>query len=341
MAGCGFSLKRFMTQIQPLPSSPLVAPPRVHYRTEDIVTLLRAPGTLAVFEFGTPSATVHDPRVLSIGLPGLGNGPMPLEHWRIDADVDHGRDGPITYARGGGWLFAAVQVAEADHGDDVERTAEFAYRTLCTFLAGQPEQHVQRIWNYLDAINAGEGDGERYKHFCNGRLRGMGAMFDEGFPAATAIGQPLSCGSLTLYCLASAEPGTRIENPRQMSAWRYPRQYGRTPPSFARAMRLPGDDTLAISGTAAITGHESRHTDDLDAQLTELAANLDALLDTAGMPTGFDHDAPLKVYVRHRQDITAVEAFLNQRMPDAPRVLLQGDVCRRELLVEIDGWRYG
>jgi chorismate lyase/3-hydroxybenzoate synthase len=27
-------------------------------------------------------------------------------------------------------------------------------------------------------------------------------------------------------------------------------------------------------------------------------------------------------------------------VPHAPRLMLLGDVCRRELLVEIDGWRY-
>ena len=30
-----------------------------------------------------------------------------------------------------------------------------------------------RLWNYLDAINLGDGDDERYRRFCDGRARGM------------------------------------------------------------------------------------------------------------------------------------------------------------------------
>ncbi len=332
-----------MIQARPVSASSPQATPRVTYRSGPPETLLGERGTLAVIRFGPAAAgTVHDPRLLDLPLPELDAASPSLEHWQVDAEVRHGRDGAIRFARGGGWLFAAVQVAEADHDGDIGRSAEQAYRDLCGFLARQAEPwQVQRLWNYLDRINEGEGDDERYKHFCDGRLRGMGGFFAGNFPAATAIGLPQASGELTLYCLASEQAGTRIENPRQTSAWCYPRQYGRTPPSFARAMRLPAGDALAISGTAAITGHQSRHEDDLDAQLGELATNLDALLDTAGMPPGFDRDAPLKVYVRHPRDAAAIAAFLDRRMPDAPRVLLHGDICRRELLVEIDGWRYG
>jgi chorismate lyase/3-hydroxybenzoate synthase len=131
-----------------------------------------------------------------------------------------------------------------------------------------------------------------------------------------------------------------VENPRQVSAWHYPRQYGRTPPSFARAMTLPARDALAISGTAAIVGHASAHEGDLDAQLGETLTNLEALLATAGMAAGFDTRSPLKAYVRHSADAPQVRDFLHRRLPGVPVLLLHGDICRGELLVEIDGWRY-
>jgi chorismate lyase/3-hydroxybenzoate synthase len=131
-----------------------------------------------------------------------------------------------------------------------------------------------------------------------------------------------------------------VENPRQVSAWRYPRQYGRTPPSFARAMALPAQDALAISGTAAVVGHASAHQDDLEAQLNETLTNLEALLASAGMSTGFDTQSPLKAYLRHPTDAPHIRDFLQSRLPGVPVLLLQGDICRQELLVEIDGWRY-
>jgi chorismate lyase/3-hydroxybenzoate synthase len=131
-----------------------------------------------------------------------------------------------------------------------------------------------------------------------------------------------------------------VENPRQVSAWRYPRQYGRTPPSFARATLLPADDVLAISGTAAVVGHASAHAGDIEAQLGETLRNLETLLTTGGLPAGFDHRAPLKVYVRRRSDENAVRTFAAKHLPDAPLLIVHGDICRAELLVEIDGWRY-
>ena len=140
--------------------------------------------------------------------------------------------------------------------------------------------------------------------------------------------------------LATDRPGTRVENPRQVSAWRYPRQYGRTPPSFARATLLPAGDVLAISGTAAVVGHASAHAGDIDAQLAETLRNLEALLAAGGLPAGFGRNAPLKAYVRHPEHVAVVQAFATKHFPEAPLLLLHGDICREELLIEIDGWRY-
>ena len=330
-----------MNQPTPQTRSSTACHPHVRYRPAARTgSLLHAPGTLAVLGFGPDRPIEADPRQVTVPLAVLGNGADEVcEHWCVDADVAHGRDGGLQWARGGGWLFAALTVDEREHGGP-EATAEHAYALLCSFLAAQPERHVQRLWNYIADINAGDGDAERYKRFCAGRLRGMGDMFADGFPAATAIGHRQPEPWLQLYCLAAEHPGARVENPRQMSAWRYPRQYGPTPPSFARAMRLRGEDALAISGTASITGHQSRHPEDLQAQLAETLANLRALLREGGLPEHFTADDPLKVYVRHAEHAPAVEAFLAEHVPHAPRLLLAGDVCRRELLVEIDGWRY-
>jgi chorismate lyase/3-hydroxybenzoate synthase len=105
-------------------------------------------------------------------------------------------------------------------------------------------------------------------------------------------------------------------------------------------MLLPAHDVLAISGTAAVVGHASAHGDDLDAQLEETLANLDAVLRSGGMPAGFDTNSPMKAYVRHVDDAARMRSFLDARLPGVPVLILHGDICRSELLVEIDGWRY-
>jgi chorismate lyase/3-hydroxybenzoate synthase len=170
---------------------------------------------------------------------------------------------------------------------------------------------------------------------------GMGEWFASGFPAATAIGHHAGEHLLQVYLLAGLSPGRRVENPRQVSAWEYPRQYGRTPPTFSRATVLCTGDALAISGTASVIGHATAHEGQVIAQLDETLRNLDALLASGGLPEGFDHDSPLKVYVRHREHAPLIHQALAMRLPGVPLLLLHGDICRADLLLEIDGWRYG
>jgi chorismate lyase/3-hydroxybenzoate synthase len=312
--------------------------PRVSYRMAQAATVLDEPGTLAVFGFSSSAPASADPRYLEVALDSF-DAPAPLELWQVDAPVECGVEGALRWSAGGGWLFAAIELDELAHGGACA-TAKLAYESLHRFVDARGAQHVLRVWNYLGAINHGEGDAERYKRFCEGRAAGMGNFFAEGFPAATAIGHRDTAQRLQVYLLACDRSGSRVENPRQVSAWRYPRQYGRTAPSFARAMILPARDALAISGTAAVVGHASAHQDDLDAQLEETLTNLEALLASAGMAAGFDTRSPLKTYVRHAADAPRVRAFLQHRLPGVPVLLLHGDICRSELLVEIDGWRY-
>lgn len=297
------------------------------------------PGTLAVFAFGEPRQPHPDPRQVDVPLQRL-DADTPCEYWSVDdANVTHGESGELRWAAGGGWRLVVVEVDEARHGG-IAPASEHAYRLLLGHVEASPEPHLQRIWNYLGAINEGEGDDERYRLFCSGRARGLAAHAVTRYPAATAIGHHGEPGLLQVYALCTSVPGTAIENPRQVSAWQYPRRYGPNAPNFARALKL-STGALAVSGTAAVVGHASHHQDDLAAQVDEAFANLHALLERAALPD-FDAQSPLKVYVRHPGDADGVRAALDRHLdPAVPRVLLRGDICRSELLVEIDGWRFG
>ena len=147
--------------------------------------------------------------------------------------------------------------------------------------------------------------------------------------------------SLQVCWIAGREAGRTVENPRQVSAYNYPRQYGPAAPKFSRAMVVPGPVHL-ISGTASIVGHASLHEQDLDAQLRETLINLDALLVQAqpdGQPrsANLDRNSLVKAYVRHRGDAAVVEHTLRERLGGAvPILVLAADICRSELLVEIE-----
>ncbi len=320
----------------PLPAAAL----RVEYRQQPLDALLADPRLLAVFGFGMQAAPAHaDPRYLHVALPVTGD--AVFECWQVDGEVRHGRSGEIAWSEDGQPQFGALNVP--DNGD-IEAAARHAYTQLHAWLARSDYPHPLRIWNYLDAITDGPGDEERYRRFCVGRAQGIGReLAPTDLPAATAIGHPQPTGRFQLYWLAARTAGTPLENPRQVQAWRYPRQYGPQAPGFARALLPPSAGMpLLVSGTAAVVGHASQHGDSLQQQFEEILANLRSLVDAARamrpeLPMREGPATRLKVYVRDADALPEVEALMRDRLPGVPHLLLHGHVCRQELAVEIDG----
>ncbi len=303
--------------------------------------LLAGADTLAVLGFGIDAPHRDDPRYLRVPLQP--HGVAPFELWRANAPVTHGRDGDIAWSTDGQLLFGAIEIDESAIG--IEAAAALAYAQMIAFVRRSATPQLLRVWNYLDAITLGDGDAERYRQFCIGRAHGMGDFDASRLPAATAIGRCDDERVIQVYWLAAREAGTPVENPRQVSAYRYPREYGRQSPSFARAMLPPpgGAAPLLLSGTASVVGHASQHEGELLAQMEETFANFDALLGAArlrqlSLPAQFGPGTRLKVYVRDRADLPLVAEALDQRFGDrVPRILLHAAICRRELSVEIDG----
>ncbi len=99
---------------------------------------------------------------------------------------------------------------------------------------------------------------------------------------------------------------------------------------------------LLASGTASIVGHVSQHVGDCTEQLHESLRNLDALLAEAAAKTGrvFRREGceALRIYLRHDADLAAAQAVMAGSGVPADRIsYLRGDVCRRELDVELEG----
>lgn len=244
-------------------------------------------------------------------------------------------------------LCAIVLSEPDDPGADAALAAETLYRKLIRKLGDSSFGYPLRLWNYFPAINHGNDDRERYRRFCVGRGRALEAagLNDARMCAATAIGgeQPV----MQLVALAGVSPGISIENPRQVSAWNYPRRYGPRQPAFARATGIElenGRAGLLVSGTASVIGHATAHSGDALAQTDEAASNLDALLGhAAGVMNRpklarFNRDSLARVYIRHAEDWPAIEQRLRKRWPALKLCALRGDVCRGDLLVEIEAW---
>jgi chorismate lyase / 3-hydroxybenzoate synthase len=262
------------------------------------------------------------------------------EVWYANGPVHTGFFGQIRYAADDHHLAAAIEVDEREHGG-LAAAAAYVYSTIAQFQATSNYPHLQRIWNYLDAINSGDGDEERYRVFCSGRTAGLQPLKLDRFPAATAIGRRDGSGRLQVYWLAGRESGIALENPRQLSAFNYPRQYGPTPPAFSRAM-LVAPDLLMISGTASIVGHASQHAGSVQRQMSEIFSNLDSLLTRArahapALPAHFAGNTLIKAYLRNREHLGFVEQQLRDRLPaGTPFLVLLGDVCRADLMLELD-----
>jgi chorismate lyase/3-hydroxybenzoate synthase len=292
---------------------------------------------LACIAFGGYAAPDDDPRRVQVALTPLA-GAAPCETWHADGPVERGRDGGFGWARSADALFGQVTF---DGGAAFVDAVQDAYARLVAFCDRQGYPHLLRVWNYFGDIHGGAGDAERYRQFCVGRHRALAIAsgFEQRLPAATVIGSRAP-GAL-VYFLAAREPGLQVENPRQVPAYKYPRSYSPLPPSFSRALlkRWSGGEQLFVSGTASVVGHESHHPDNTAAQLDETLANLRALLAAADGDGGAPwRAASLKAYLRRRADLPRVQDALAREFgADAPLLVLEGDICRTDLSVEVEG----
>lgn len=140
--------------------------------------------------------------------------------------------------------------------------------------------------------------------------------------------------------LAGKEPGIAIENPRQTNAYRYPQDFGPRSPTFARGMLV--GEALFISGTASIIGSETVHVEDVSRQLEETIANLHAVIAQA-RESGFTatdcSELFMNVYLRHAADYSRVRDRLVAEFGGTAHIAwMQADVCRADLLVEIEAF---
>jgi len=294
---------------------------------------------LGAVAFGD-AADVADARLLHVQLAVPRGGGL-VELWRGAGPVEQGTEGPIRYAHDRNLLFGILELDERQYGG-IQGAAQAAYEAIGDFQRRRDQQHLLRMWNYIGDINRGSGDAERYKQFCLGRSRGFANIPEWAFPAATAVGRRDGLPLLQLCWLAGRQAGRPVENPRQVEAYHYPRQYGPAPPSFCRAINVPGGQ-LMVSGTASIVGSDSVHAGDLRAQLDETALNLRRVLEAAAAGTqaqaqsGLPPGTVVKAYLRDSLAAPLAAARLEEILGGDVRILaLEADICRSELLVEVE-----
>ena len=270
------------------------------------------------------------------------SGTPAYEIWTTAAPTRPCQIGPVTGSCSEDLAFGTVWLEEGEEG--LESAVEQAYLDIFAFLEQTGFNEPIRFWNYLTAITADDQGLERYRRFNVGRHRAFLARLRQAVPPAASCLGAHQGGSM-IYFLAAREAAKAIENPRQVSAYAYPAQYGPRSPSFSRAA-LHGTDqsaTLFISGTASIVGHETRHLGDLHGQIAETIENLQALITEAG--SALSHSQPddwaLKIYLRDPLYQADVERALNAAFgTGGQRLYLHAEICRTDLLVEIEAMHH-
>ena len=282
--------------------------------------------------------------VVALDLPQF-NGPPLAEVWMSNLPVIYHQAEGIHCSMNDEVLFGVVQLEERP-GTLLDILTYNAYRRLLVQARAMGYPHLLRVWNYFPQINLESEGLERYQRFCAGRHQALAenlSGFPGTLPAGTAVGT--MSGPLTIHFLAAKQAGTHVENPRQVRAYEYPPLYGPSSPSFARATLQPSTSgsQLLISGTASVVGHVSAHIGDPGKQTLEIIHNLNALIVQTEQLHGVTRgqwcgQALFKIYIRDPAHFATIFDILKEQLPSHTQVLyLQGEMCRRELLLEIEG----
>lgn len=305
---------------------------------------------LAVFEFGQPSpVAIPDSRHVHVALRPLHEEPL-CEVWQTRGPVTQGSWQDIQFSAGDSISFGQLALDE-DQFESIADATRHAYEQILGFLGQHQHAWLWKIWHYIPGINGGDGDQERYRQFCIGRAIALGddPAARPAMPAATAIGTSIPGNVLQVYFLCGPRPGLHVENPRQVEPAQYPQEYGKQSPLFSRGTVITdnGDQQFLISGTASILGHKTHHRDDCAEQINETLRNVRALVTESQRHYGsaasgeLGYGGLLKVYVRDPEDLEIIATSVAEQMGrQTPVIYLQGDVCRADLLTEVEGINY-
>ncbi|MCD8043697.1 MAG: endoribonuclease L-PSP [Tannerellaceae bacterium] len=205
-----------------------------------------------------------------------------------------------------------------------------------------PVNSIIRQWNYIEKITGFENENQNYQSFNNARSEFYAAAdWSNGYPAATGIGADPGGILIDFDAAIFTSPdtyATPINNKLQIAAHNYSgnvlaaAQSKKLTPKFERAKSMAfGDKKLVyISGTAAIRGEQSLHGVGLEQQLHITVENIAQL-------TGDAKPVMLRVYLKESTDYEEAERLMKTYYPDIPISYMCADVCRDELLIEIEG----
>lgn len=258
----------------------------------------------------------------------------------------------------------ASGLCQSKIGESILQQSMDAFEQMQAILKEEQMQwsDIIRQWNYIEQITAIETidsfDSQHYQIFNDVRTKYYNqSTFEHGFPAATGIGTDFGgiCIDFIAARLNKESKIIGLKNPVQIDAYSYSKQvlaennlmgdFCCTTPKFERAKVLltPQGQWIFVSGTAAITGETSIDNNTVEHQTKLAIENILQLiswdnLHNHGVKRGKEVKMDyLRAYVKYQEDIPQVMDICKTRFPEISIACVVADVCRPELLVEIEG----
>ena len=267
--------------------------------------------------------------------------------------ISKGENGAVMFEKDGSKIL--IGNVQSFKNIECRTNAELAFLQLSQIFdtVGFPVHSIVRQWNYIENILGFDGQEQRYQAFNNVRSSFYGNSFVQtGYPAATGIGMNQGGIIIEFIAIQSTELVTfPIDNPEQISAHAYSEKVLvgeecvlKTTPKFERAryLELFGKKIIFISGTASIRGEHTvgignpaEQTEITISNIGELYSKLVLSKISAGNLTPkYGH---ARVYIKDRKDYNAIRKTFKTHFGNLPVVYIIADICRKDLLVEIEG----
>ena len=294
-----------------------------------------------------------------------------LEAGFVDTDnvtVEYGQADMLKFCKLSVCEYEEYWFGASEGGTTINDTLQSsinAFNQLTTAFnkLGLSFNHIVRQWNYVEQIfgfkEIDKKTCQNYQLFNEVRNTYYREHRDRtDFPAATGIGAQQN--GVTIECLLMRSDADLkiipISNPQQLNSYKY----GQTvlkgdpagerntnqAPQFERAKLVTNGKSsrIFISGTASIIGQETIGIDDAEIQTRVTINNIELLTSKANLRahcpelTVFPEKyAYLRVYVKQEEDIPKVKSICHEHFGDVPMTFVKADICRADLLVEIEG----
>ena len=291
---------------------------------------------------------------------------LALEAWAIggpNVKVEHRAPHTLTVSYDEmRWIYCAgIKSNKRNEGIYEQATGVLEQMGSALKKMGSGFEHVLRTWFYLGGITEVDGGVQRYKELNRARTdfyKGiefhcstLQPNIPQGlYPASTGIG--MRGDTLVGSCVALETQRNDavllpLENPQQTPAYAYPPHHSPQSPKFSRGVVLVLENyvTTWVSGTASVVHSISRYPGNIEKQTEQTIENIERLIAAENLRFhGINHPgarlsdlAKIRVYLKRPEDFLRCKAICDQRFQSVPAIYAVADVCRPELLVEIEG----